>query len=247
MSNFVAIINRSSIVSNQEAIIITNALNLVLPQFCEDWSLSPYKCIFTNDNAPNIRLKIYLMDTSDEKDALAYHYINDGIPYGKVFAKTVMSAGGVMLYSPNMLIPTFAQTVCHELFEMIMDPYCNTWSQKGQTLYAYEVCDPVSSNCVTVQVQTGSSIKGKFLSMKSIPTYTSVNLCDWITPAWFNVGAKKGPFNHKQTLSKPFSIEKYGYVIVVKDGVYTTVWGAKITPARKNFIKNKLRVVKHQK
>ena len=247
MSLQVAIINKSTVVSDTDGTIITSALNLLTPQFCSDWGLALTKCVYVaKGRTTTIPLKIFLMDTSDEQNALAYHdQIND-IPYGRAFAKTVLSYGGVMLYDANPIVPTFAQAVCHELFEMLIDPYCNMWAMLANgSQYAYEVCDPVESNAVTVQVQTGTTTTKVFAVKKITPVYTKVGLSDWVLPKWFDTQAVKGPFNHNNTLKAPFTLDKNGYVISLSGGTYKNIFGESVSAQKQEHIKAKLRTSRH--
>ena len=245
----VAIVNNSTIVTDKDGLTITNALNIILPQFCKDWSLEKTTCVYVPlKSTSSVKLKIYLLDSADVKGALAYHDQRNDISYGKAFAKTVLENGGVMLYSSNPNIPTFAEAVCHELFEMLIDPCCNTWSMlaDGTTLYAYEVCDPVQSNPLTVQVQTGIkktyTIHPSIPITKNTPLYDSVGLSDWVLPKWFDPQSKIGPYNHNNTLKAPLTIDKYGYVIQLVGGRSNTIFGELVTPEKQQSINQKLRV-----
>lgn len=241
----VAIINQSSVVSDTDGYTITSALNILLPQFCKDWSLASTTCVYVGKGKTStIPLKIILLDTADQEGALAYHdQIND-VPYGRAFAKTVLDNGGVMLYSSNPNIPTVAQSVCHELFEMLIDPACNVWAmlEDGKTMYAYEVCDAVESNAVTVQVKTGTKKTGRLLAATTIPIYTKVGLSDWVLPNWFDPQSKTRPFNHNNTLTAPLTLDTNGYTISLTDGAYNILWGKSVVSERKETIKAKLRV-----
>uniref|UniRef100_A0A6C0EQ20 Uncharacterized protein n=1 Tax=viral metagenome TaxID=1070528 RepID=A0A6C0EQ20_9ZZZZ len=238
----IAIINRSSVVSDKDGSTITNALNIILPQFCKDWSIVTTTCVYVEKGkTTTIPLKIALLDTSDEEGAVAYHdQINDN-PYGRAFAKTVLDNGGVMLYSLDPTVPTFAQSVCHELFEMLINPGCNIWAMFADevTMCAYEVSDPVQSNALTVQVRTGSSRKGKFFAT---PVYTKVGICDWVLPNWFDPQSKTRPFNHNNTLTAPLTVDKNGYILLFTNGSYDIIWGKSILPVRKDIIKAKFKL-----
>lgn len=242
-----AIVNQSSVVSDTDGSIITSALNVILPQFCKDWSLVSTTCVYVGKGRTStIPLKILLLDTADQEGALAYHdQIND-VPYGRAFAKTVLDNGGVMLYNQDPSVPTFAQAVCHELFEMLIDPACNVWTMlaDGTTMYAYEVCDPVESNAVTVRVKTGMRTVGRLLAATTTPVYTNVGLSDWVLPNWFDPQSRTRPFNHNNTLSSPLTLDRNGYVISLSNGSYEILWGESILPSKKNVIKAKLRVAK---
>jgi len=192
---------------------MVTALNTLLVQFCKDWSLTAFSAVYVPKATTNIPANtyiIYLMDNSDVNGALAYHDLLSDIPYGKVFAKTVIANGGVLLYEPTLKLPTVAQTLAHEVFELIIDPRCNVWWMNYYTgiLVAAEVCDPVENNVVVV----------------TLPNGTKVGMSDWILPSWQDAQNTKGPFNHLNTLTAPFQI-KNGYTIQIKNSRITAIYG----------------------
>jgi hypothetical protein len=184
----------------------------------------------------------------DQPGVLAYHDEKDDVPFGKVFVKTIFDHNGVTLYHTNPLIPTVAEAVCHELFEMLIDPNCNTWSMLSdyRTLYAYEVCDPVQSNPVTVKVQTGITRSGVAPNITTTPIYKLVGLSDWVLPNWFDPQKRRGPYNHNNTLGSPLTIDKSGYAISLLNGVCKIIWGPNMTPDRQELFSAKQRVLRHQ-
>ena len=242
----IAFINQSSVVSDANGQLIVSALNIVLPIFCNDWNIPLVTAVYVGlGKSSVIPLKIYLMDNADVTGALAYHDEVNDIPYGKCFAKTVLSYGGTLLYSTNPLVPTFAQAVCHETFEMLIDLYCNTWAMLSDytTMYAYEVCDPVESNALTVTVSVSTTSK---VGTKTITTVTNtkVGLSDWVLPKWFDTEATRGPFNHNNTLVGPFTLSHYGYVIALQSGSVNYIFGEKISEQKKTQILAKGRILK---
>ena len=244
----IAIVNQTTLLSDADGQTIVTAINMILPKFCTDWSLSRHTCIYVGrGKITTIPLKVFLKDKADVAGVLGYHDEINDIPYGNVFIKTVLDNGGVILYSPNPIIPTVAEVVCHEVFEMLIDPNCNTWAMLSdyRTLYAYEVCDPVQSNPLTVQVQTGISRTGTPPNVKVLPVYTKVGLSDWVLPNWFDPQKKRGPYNNNNTLKAPLTIEKTGYVISLKDGVCKPIWGSAVTPERQRAFAAKQRVLRH--
>ena len=248
----IAIVNISTVVSDANGSIITSAMNQVLPTFCNDWNLPLVTAVYVGlGKTTTIPLKVFLMDTSDVSGALGYHDELNNLPYGKCFAKTVLQYGP-LLWTANPSVPTFAQTVCHEVFEMLIDLYCNTWAMlaDNKTLYAYEVCDPVESNPLTVTVATTSTSSVKSKAAPFLPTTTTtitntkVGLSDWILPQWFNSQATRGPFNHNNTLTAPFQLSPNGYVIKTKAGTISYVFGESVTEEHKSRILAKRRVTK---
>jgi hypothetical protein len=103
---------------------------------------------------------LVVLDDTDQAGALGYHDTTpDGLPMGKVFAKTDLD---------NHL--SWSVTVSHELLEMLGDPDVNltTFVQdtpKTGKLYAYEVCDAVEDD------QYAYAIDGVSVSDFVLPTY----------------------------------------------------------------------------
>lgn len=231
------------------------AMNLALPAFCSDWVLpacvAEYVPKGSNTKYPT-KLKIFLLDSAPPSAGiLAYHSISGNTPYGNVYCSTVLSYRGTVLYSNNTSIPTIAQALCHEIFELLVDPVCNSWADNGTVAYAYEPCDPVESNLNQYVVSSGSnilawnSVQGKFLSTPV--TSTPVTLSDWILPAWFNIQGS-GPYNHLKTLTKPFTLSRGGYAIILTPKSQTSLtaitFGEHVLPEKQKAILAKGRVLK---
>ena len=232
----IAIINQSTVVTDANGQFIVSAMNMILPTFCSDWNIPSVTAVYVGlGKTTMIPLKVFLLDNADVDGALAYHDQTNDLPYGKAFAKTVLSYGGTLLYSTNPLVPTFAQSVCHEVFELLVDMYCNMWAMLPDytTLYAYEVCDPVESNALTVNVLTTSVTKIGIKTTTTIVT-TKVGLSDWVLPKWFDPQATRGPYNHNNTLTAPFTLSPYGYVIALEGGNVNYVFGSKVSDEKKS-------------
>lgn len=240
-----AIVNSSTLVTDAQGVLIVKALNSLLPKFCRDWNVIPTLTTYVpKGKTTPIPRKIYLFDDATIEGVLGYHnHISGNVSYGKCFVKTVLSQGGVILYSPNPMIPTVAEVVCHEVFELLVNPYCNEWWDVGdsQTLYAKEPCDPVQSNALTVSILVNSSTsKYNILLRRTVRTpaiYEKVGCSDWILPAWGNPQDTKGPFNHLNTLKAPFTLDKGGYGIQMTvgsaDNVFAMVFGSAVTKEQK--------------
>ena len=189
------------------------ALNSLLPKFCNDWNMRPVSAVYypRNTSSP-IPLKCYIYDTIEAEVALAYQDEINDVPYAKVFVKTILENSGAILAGSGA--PTVSQRISHEVFEMLVDLRINSWwsDYSGATFYAAEVCDPVESNVVSVNV-------GGIL----------VQMSDWVLPAWSDPQAAKGPFNHLNTLTNPMSVDKGGYIITQSNGSTNTVTGCKIS------------------
>lgn len=211
--NVIAIMNESKLVTEAQGKAIVTALNSLLPKFCNDWNMRPVSAVYYPRNTTSpIPLKCYIYDTAEAEVALGYRDEINDVPYAKVFAKTILENGGAVLAASGA--PTVSQRISHEVFEMLVDLRINSWwsDYSGSTLYAAEVCDPVESNVVSVNV--GSTL---------------VQLSDWVLPAWSDPHAAKGPFNHLNTLANPMSVDKGGYIITQSNGTTNNVTGCKIS------------------
>ncbi len=133
-----------------------------------------------------------VLDNSDQAGALGYHDVtSEGLPLGKVFAKTDM------IYGLQWTV-----TASHELLEMLGDPDINLTAfvqpdpdAATGLLYAYEVCDACEND------QFGYDIDGSLVS-------------DFVYPAWFESFRQPGstPFDYQKKISKPFELLPGGYI-----------------------------------
>jgi hypothetical protein len=122
-----------------------------------------------------------ILDNSDQAGALGYHDVtNEGLPLGKVFAKTDQQYGN-----------KWTVTASHELLEMLADPEINltVFVQPSATqgvLYAYEVCDACEAD------NLGYDIDG-------------VTVSDFVYPSWFEASrpANSTQFDYGKHLKKP--------------------------------------------
>jgi len=213
--NVIAIMNESKLVTDFQGKAITSALNSLLPKFCNDWNMRPVSAVYYPRNTLSpIPLKCYIYDTAEAEAALAYKDEINDVPYAKVFVQKILENGGAVLAASNGG-PTVSQRISHEVFEMLVDLRGNSWWSdfSGATHYAAEVCDPVESNLVSVNI--GGAL---------------IQLSDWVLPAWSDPQASKGPFNHLNTLTNPMSVDKGGYIITQSNGTTNTVTGCKISP-----------------
>jgi hypothetical protein len=254
----IAIVNSSTVVTDADGMIITTALNTLLPQFCKDWDLPKYTAVYVGKGKQtSIPLKVFLLDTADVDGALGYHYEANNIPYGKCFAQTILDYGGVMLYSTDPTVQTFAQVVSHEVFELLGDHNANTWWDvgDGQTLYAAEACDVVQGNIVLVNVLSKNKIPVSILKNQYKPviktTVTKVGMSDWILPAWGDPQDTRGPFNHMRTLTAPFTLDSGGYAIQITGGsagqIFAMKFGDKVTDKQKELYAARSRICKRIK
>jgi hypothetical protein len=159
----VAILNRSTVLSDDQLQPVVAALQT---QVHRDWAP-----VWGNDAdlsfvpagtqpAPG-SWWLVILDDSDQAGALGYHDLTTGgLPLGKIFAKTDLTAGQQR-----------SVTASHELLEKLGDPDINLTvfvqpDATSGTLYAYEVCDACEAD------QYGYAING-------------VTVSDFVYPAWF--------------------------------------------------------------
>ena len=133
---------------------------------------------------------LVILDTSDQAGALGYHDVtNEGLPLGKVFAKSDIDNGYV-----------WTVTASHELLEMLGDPeidltvFVQADPQSG-SLYAYEVCDACEAD------QFGYDIDRTLVT-------------DFVFPSWFESFRAPGStqFDFQRKIGKPFELLPGGYI-----------------------------------
>lgn len=193
------------------------ALNTQLPAFCNAWTTSckQYRCVAA---PPTMRPGNYMycnfLDTADMQGALAYHTESANVPFSRVFVKTILSYGGAIQMGATASVPTVAQAFSHEIYEMIGNQNVNVWWQRPDgNLVPAEVTDPVQGAIVPVKV--GS---------------ITVGLSDYVLPNWADPQATARPFNFLNTLTRPFQIARGGYVVLMRGGSMSYVFGSDATP-----------------
>jgi hypothetical protein len=189
----VAILNRSTVLSDADAEAMVPALQRQASEdFAGVWGIDAELSFLRTDQLTGWEGKwnLVLADTSDEANALGYHDLTpDGLPLGKVFAKSDALAGAQV-----------SVTASHELLEMLLDPYINLTAQDPARGYfvAYEACDAVEADAI------GYTLDGVLLS-------------DFVTPEFFDPTAAQRPgerFSFRGNVSKPFELATGGYEII---------------------------------
>ena len=217
MSVTIYCVNRSTILKNSDMILMISALNTLLPAFCKAWSQTQYIVAQAPTTFTATGAYCVFMDNADASGAFAYHTETSNIPVSKIFVRTILQNGGVIQLGATNSIPTVAQAFSHEIFEMIANMNVNVWWQlTNGYLVPAEVCDPVQGNLIRVSV--GS---------------VTVGLSDYILPVWSDPQATKGPYNYLNTLPRPFTLAKGGYVILMRNGVMQNVFGMEVS----NYVK----------
>jgi hypothetical protein len=239
----IAVINSSTTLSDTNGQYMVDALNKILPQFCSDWSIPSCTAVYVKKGtSSSIDTKIFFLENSDSQGALAYHDLSNNKPYGRVFVQTILKYGPV-LFSSDSTKPTVAQCLAHEVFELLIDPYCNGWWMlpDNQTLYPSEVSDPVEGNIVPITLSYTTT--STTFPIKQITNTVKVGMSDWILPSWTNPQGKR-PFNHNNTLTAPFQLDTGGYEYVLSGGNTNIIYGRMASQYVKDTAKNSERLLK---
>src|SRR5947209_70952 len=197
----IAILNQSTLVSNADAVAMTEAVAAqVRFDAAPIWDRAPAAVVFYTDPSavPAQAHGIALVDTiqNQPQGVLGFHTEDQGGKlWGVVAAKPPLDAGGHVLTGDWSV----ASVLSHEVLEMYVDPNCNLWANDNHgKAYSFEVCDPVEA-----------------------PTYDvdGVSVSNFVTPAWFDPqAAKTAQFDKLGKLTAPFGILKGGYVVFESAG-----------------------------
>ena len=208
----IAVFNVSTVVQDGEVKAAVAALQKqVKNDFAPAWGINADMRFLPKGSKPAPKeWWLVVLDDSDQAGALGYHDLTkDGLPLGKVFAKTDKQ------YGENWIC-----TASHELLEMLADPNINLTvleeSDRGGRLYAYEVCDACEAG------KFGYKIDGLLVS-------------DFVYPAWFESFRAAGTTQFDQTkkITRPFALLPGGYI-----GVYDILQGGgwtQMTAEKVNF------------
>lgn len=202
MSMTITVVNQSTLVSNNDAQTMTAAVAAQVSNHVNPaWSLSGITVNYASSpqQVSKDAWALALLDDPDQADALGYHEEDAGIISGKVFARPSLQNGSKAFTGPYAI----STTLSHEVLEVLMDPFTTEWclagvdSRNNGTFVAKEVCDPVESQFYVVKVGQ-----------------TSVNVSDFVIPAWFDPQTKSPYTNILKTVTKPFAMAKGGYMVL---------------------------------
>jgi len=188
----IAVINESTVVTDADAQTCAAALEQQAKlDFDPVWDVGEVVIAFVPKGADASGMwQLVILDDSDQADALGYHELTaDGLPIGKIFAKSDLDAG-----------TSWTVTASHELLEMLGDPDINKVAEADNddgtiTMYAWEVCDAVEADAL------GYQIGGVLVS-------------DFVTPKWFRPRSP-GPWSFKGNAGGPFALAAGGYIGVL--------------------------------
>ncbi len=207
----VAIINKSSVISDAEVAPVVDALQIQVDRdFVPIWEIGA-NLVFvpSNQPVPNDAWLIFLLDTSDQAGALGYHELTtSGMPVAKVFAADDKRYG-----------LSWSVTLSHELLEMLVDPYLTSSvfvqnSNTTGTIFAYEVCDAVEDDSFGYLIN-------------------SVLVSDFVAPAWFESfrAPASARFSFGNHVQKPFELAHGGYISYFSVGPNCHGWAQATGPS----------------
>jgi len=227
----IAVINESTLITNEEVRKMTGAIQKQMSwHVCPAWNSKAIKVAFYVDKTkiPANAWIVTMMDDSTVAGALGYHSLDNDIVDAFVFVKPVLDNGGVVLHdSKNNQTVSVASVLSHEVCEMFGDRYANFWADGPMTAkgsaYALELGDPVEGDSYDIKLTDG----------------TLVSVSNFVLPVWFDpqATAEDAPFDYLGKLTKPFSMTKGGYLIVMREGVVGQIFGEEM-PAWKQESKN---------
>jgi len=188
----IAIINESTVVSDQEVAGVAYALQMqVNRDFAPSWGIDANILLVARGYAPPPNhWWLVILNDADQANALGYHQLTaQGLPLAKVFARTVKNYG---LH--------WSVTASHELLEMLGDPSVNLSVLRQQTatsgtLYAYENCDPCESEQFAYPIN-------------------NILVSDFVYPTWFQAFRTPGSiaFDYMKKIQAPFQLLPGGYI-----------------------------------
>lgn len=219
-----AIINKSTTVTAQQALLMTSACNYQLANHVAPaWARAtvPVSYYASDAAVPLNSAKIYIFDNADQAGTLGYHTETmSGQVYGKVFAKTIVNYGSQIIYdSRNRGAITVSSVLSHEIIETFCNPYISLWadgpSSANGNSYAYEACDAVEANIYQVSVANGN-------------TNSQVSVSNFVFPEYFDTASPVGiKLDYMKQLTRPFTMSPYGYMIIRNSSLTeTAVYGA---------------------
>lgn len=199
----IAVVNATTVLTDAALQSMVDAVQTqVHRDFLPAWGVdAALHCVPKGSKPPLGMSWMAVLDTADVAGALGYHDVtNDGLPLGKVFAKTTADDGGKV-----------SVTLSHEVLEMLADPdvnlLCEIRSGRTRRYFAYEVCDAVEADTL------GYDING-------------VTVSDFVTPASFETFLPKGrTFDFQGKLLSPLpAMMPGGYLAFEQHGSWHQIF-----------------------
>lgn len=164
----------------------------------------PVRFLSAQQGVPAGDQLLRIVDSTDEPDALGYHFEAEGdFVTGVVGVDPILAGGGEVLVGKFSV----STVVSHEVCEMVVNPWVSGWSDTGKGwLVATEVCDPVQADYYEIH---------------------GVSVSNFVTPDFFSPVISAGDrFDHLGKLSAPFQIADGGYVLNYENGEINSYFGS---------------------
>lgn len=193
----VAVLNRSTVLPDADASRIVKALQMQASRdFAPVWGIDARLSFLPTAKTTGWEGKwnLVILDDSDTANALGYHDLTpEGLPVGKVFAKTVQFYRGLV-----------SVTASHELLEMLLDPFISLAAEDParNVFVAYEACDAVEADRLSYAVE------GQQMS-------------DFVMPAFFDPtsrGRTEARYSFCGSVYAPFELAAGGYELMYVPG-----------------------------
>lgn len=166
--------------------------------------IAPCRVLATaSRDVPRGARTIRLIDDAGE-DSFGWHTeLTGDVVIGVVGVRTVLEHTGTVLDGPLSV----SSVTSHEVVEMAVNAHVSMWADTGLGyLVAAEIADPVQSDSYEIG---------------------GVSLSNFVTGEWFSpINTPGDRFDHLGSLTEPFSINNGGYVLRLRGGEVTPVFGA---------------------
>lgn len=220
MTTTIAVINKSSLLSDADGLLMTKACQYQMTYHASKLlGRAAWKVVYVpkGGTAPATAFPLVLLDDPDQANALGYHTEDpDGKVWGRVFVRPVLSHAGTALRGSMSV----SAVLSHEVLETFVDRSVNYWADRmdGQTMVALEVADPVENDAYDVLVADATGVK--------VPVAVSNFVCD----AWFDPQAAAATRRDwMKTTPGPMLMSSGGYIVVLNynTGQVDEVFGSK--------------------
>lgn len=221
--------NASTLVTDEQAATMTRACAYQARfHLAPDWNRIPTQVTFqprAQLSTPTNAWVITIYDDADQAGDLGWHTEENGIVYGRVFARPSLDNGSSVFAGPYAV----SSVLSHEVLETVLDPNVSLWAVSGQDregnpiAHALEACDAVEDGTYEIR-----------------DLRTSVAVSNYVLPAWADPEARRGPFDHLNQLTAPFRTTPGGYQVVWTEGQQSQVFGARMPNWRREQKKHPL-------
>jgi hypothetical protein len=158
------------------------------------------------DALPQDFAVVFVVDGVDVPNVLGVHDVGPGgRPFGYVDAGALARDGS---------LATLAAVLSHETLELLVDPYCVTWTDApadakerlGERERAFEVCDPTQADSYPIG---------------------DVMVSNFLYPAYFCQSTLPGTrLDHMRLVREPFQIRPGGYALTRSTSGVSNVFGS---------------------